>query len=257
VLERLGFRDAPSPDFDGLVALYGAWCNTVPFDNVVKRIHLATGSPAPLPNGEPEVFFDLYLRHGTSGTCWPSTLALYALVSTLGFDVRLGSASMHDDVAGRVHTHGTLLVDCDGRDYWVDTSMLSERPIPLQRGEETRLDHPFRPVRAEPVDDLWRIHWWRQAFPDEIGCLLLDDDVTIEHCLARYEASRKESPFNTALHTCTMRGGRGLAVAFGHRCEHDATGPRSAPLGDDRTRVLVEEFGYSEEIVARMPPDET
>jgi N-hydroxyarylamine O-acetyltransferase len=258
VLERLSLRERPAPTLAGLEAVYGAWCDRVPFDNVVKRIHLTGGSAAPFPNADPGAFFDLYLRHGTGGTCWPSTLALHALLVDLGFDARLGSASMRDDVAGRIHTHGTILVRVDEHEYWVDTSMLTERPVPVERGVETRYDHPFRPVRVEPVDDLWRVHWYRQAFPEEIGCLLLDDDVTVAHCQARYEASREMSPFNTMLHATTMRDRRSVAIAHGHRCEHDTDGFRYEHLADRaaRDRVLVDDFGYSDEIVARLPADD-
>ncbi|MDQ1520172.1 MAG: N-hydroxyarylamine O-acetyltransferase [Actinomycetota bacterium] len=256
VLERFGFRDRPEPTYAGLEAVYGAWCEHVPFDNLVKRIHLAGGSAAPFPNREAVAFLDLYLRHGAGGTCWPSTLGLHALLVELGFDARLGSASMRDNLAGRIHTHGTIIVRDQAKEYWVDTSMLTERPVPIERGGQTRLDHPFRPVRVEPVDDLWRVYWSGQTIAEEIPCLLLDDDVSIVHCQARYEASREMSPFNTRLHATTMRGGRCLTISKGERWERDATDVRHAPVEGDRDRVLVEEFGYSEAIVGQLPPDE-
>jgi N-hydroxyarylamine O-acetyltransferase len=256
VLSRFGFAARPEPTTAGLEALYHAWCERVPFDNLVKRTHLVSGADAPFPNADPVAFYDLYLRHGTGGTCWPTTLALYALLVDLGFDARLGSASMRDDRAGRIHSHGTVIVRDDGREYWVDSSMLTQRPVPLVREVETRLDHPFRPVRVEPVDDLWRVHWWGQAVAEKLPCLLLDDDVTVEHCQARYEWSRTMSPFNTTLHATTVRGGGTLTILRGELVARDASGATCAPLGDDRTRVLVERFGYSEEIAERLPPDE-
>jgi N-hydroxyarylamine O-acetyltransferase len=258
VLERLGLADTPEPNRAGLGVLYRAWCEHVPFDNVVKRIHLASGDLTPFPNGDPSTFFDLYLRHGTGGTCWPTTLALHGLLTVLGFAARLGSASMRDDVAGRIHSHGTNLVTVDGDELWLDTSMLTVEPIPLARGRATTLDHPFRPVRVEPVDGLWRVHWYRQQFPEVLPCLLLDDDATVAHCQARYEASRQLSPFNTMLTAVTWRDGHTLVVSFGTRGEQDAAGYRHAPLADrpQRDRVLVEEFGYSEEIVERLPDDD-
>ena len=82
-----------------------------------------------------------------------------ALLHALDFDVTLGWASMMDDIAGEVHTYGTLLVTVDDATFWVDTSMLTDIPLSLVEGIETTLDHPLRPVRAEPVGDRWRIHW--------------------------------------------------------------------------------------------------
>jgi arylamine N-acetyltransferase len=258
VLARLGFSEAPAADFDGLASVYAAWCDHVPFDNVVKRIHLASESADPIPNGPPEAFFASYLQHGAGGTCWPSSGALYALLVTLGFDARRGSGAMRDDLSGPIHSHGTVIVRIDARDYWVDTSMLTRRVLSVQRGEAATLDAPIHAARVEPVDDLWRV-WWTHNFLDEmLGCLLLDDNVTGEHYLARYEWSRGSSPFNRALYATRSFEDRRVTLAYGQRFERRAGGVTSRPLADedDRRQTLVEEFGYSEAIVAALPIDD-
>jgi N-hydroxyarylamine O-acetyltransferase len=256
VLDRLGFGAAPEPALDGLERVYAAWCRTVPFDNVVKRIHLVSGSASPFPNARPQEFFDLFLAHGTGGTCWPSSRALCALLQALGFDARLASAAMDDRAAGPVHTHGTTIVRADDREYWVDSSMLTDRPLPLVRDTTTHLDHPIRPVRAEPAGRFWRVFWTPAAFGSEMGCLLLDDDVAGEHYDTRYEASRGFGPFNAGLYATRNRAGAVFSVCLGQRCERDAAGFRSSELGAERNRILVEELGYSEEIVQRLPEDD-
>ncbi len=256
VLERLGFADAPDPDAAGLAAVYLAWCRRVPFDNLVKRIHLASGATGPIPNGPPEAFFASYLEHGAGGTCWPSSGALFALLDALGFDARRGSAAMGDDGTGeRQHSHGTVIVDLDGEEFWVDSSMLTDRVLPLRHGELTRLDDPINPVRAEPVDDTWRVVWRFSITDGEMPCFLLDDDVDEAHYLARYEWSRTNGPFNETVYATRNFDGRRLTVAFGKRFEKTVDGITSVPLGDDRARVLVYEFGYSEAIVAALPAD--
>jgi len=256
VLTRLGFSQRPDLDRSGLDTIYGAWCRGVPFDNLVKRIHLASRSAEPIPNGPPPAFFMSWLRDGTGGTCWPGSGALHALLATLGFDVRRGSAAMYDNFTGPVHTHGTTLVRFDGVDHWVDSSMLTNVALPLVAHDTTRHDDPVSPVRAEPVGDLWRI-WWTNAIDgSEIGCLLLDDDVSGGHFLARYEWSRTMSPFNTAVYATRNTTDARITIAFGQRFERRADTIASAALGDDRDRVLVSEFGYSEAIVACLPADE-
>jgi N-hydroxyarylamine O-acetyltransferase len=256
VLARLGFSGAPEPDRNGLDALYGAWCRHVPFDNLVKRIHLNSGSDAPFPNGEPEAFFASYLRHGTGGTCWPSSGALHALLDALGFDARRGSAAMRDDLSGPIHSHGTVLARLDGTDHWVDSSMLTGRVFPVTRLEETRVDDPLHATRVEPVGELWRVWWTHPFLPEMLGCLLLDDDVSAEHYLARYEWSRGMSPFNLSLHATRNTDDARLTCAFGHRFHRTVGGITTRELADDRDRTLVEEFGYSEEIVAALPDDD-
>jgi N-hydroxyarylamine O-acetyltransferase len=256
VLGKLGFSSSPDPDRAGLDAVYSAWCRRVPFDNLVKRIHLASGSRARIANGPPDAFFDSWLRHGTGGTCWPSAGGLHALLVALGFDARRGSAAMYDNFTGPIHTHASTLVRLDRQLWWVDSSMLTNAPLPLIPNEATRHDDPVSPVWSEPVDDLWRI-WWTGAIDGkEIGCLLLDADVTAEHYLVRYEASRDMSPFNTALYTTHNTPDGRVSLALGARFERTADGITSTGLGDDRDRILIEEFGYSEAIVAQLPPDQ-
>jgi N-hydroxyarylamine O-acetyltransferase len=256
VLEKLGLPGYPSLDTRGLDEVYGAWCRRVPFDNVVKRIHLASGSRERIANGPPTAFFESWLRHGTGGTCWPSAGGLHALLVSLGFDARRGSAAMFDDLTGPIHTHGTTLVRLDGQLLWVDSSMLTNVPLPLIPHGATRHDDPVSPVWSEPVEGLWRI-WWTGAIDGkEIGCLLLDADATAEHYLVRYEASRDMSPFNTMLYATRNTDDARVTLVFDKRFERRPDDITSTPLGADRARVMIEEFGYSEEIVDQLPPDD-
>lgn len=257
MLARLGFSDRPGTDQPALAAVYAAWCRSVPFDNLTKRIHLAARVPSPFPNMRPDVYFGSYLRHGTGGTCWPTAGALHALLRALGFDARRASAAMRDDRTGPVHTHGTVVVRIEGTTALADVGMAMAAPLPLVRGEETSDPDAVSTVRAEPVGDLWRIWWVNPPTGEVIGCLLLADDVDAKHYAARYEASRETSPFNTMLYAARRESDRWLTIARGCRFERTRTGTvSSGPLGDERDRVLVEELGYSEEIVAALPPDE-
>jgi N-hydroxyarylamine O-acetyltransferase len=252
VLDRLGFSVAPAADKAGLDAVYLAWCRRVPFDNVIKRIHMTSGAAGPLPNGEPEAFFALYLEHSTGGTCWPSSGALFALLESLGFDATRRSAAMRDDVLGPIHTHGTIIVRLDGERYWVDTSMLTDRVVPLSSG----LEDPIHQVRVEPVDDRWRVHWIHPWKDEKVPCLLLDPDVTQQHYLDRYEWSREFSPFNTFLSATVNTPTSRLSASAGARRERTAASVTNEPYGDHRDELLIEAFGYSEEIVSQLPPDD-
>lgn len=256
VLARLGLDRHPDATSDGLRAVYRAWGRTIPFDNLIKRSHLATGDPGQIPNARPERFFELHLRHGTGGTCWPTSVALHALLVSLGFDARLGSAAMRELAGGPNHNHGTVLVRLDGADWWTDTSMLSEVPLPLDPLEPTAVDHPVHPMRAEPAGGRWRVWWQQPSTREMIDCLLLADDVTREHCYTRYEASRAASPFNRSTYVTHNVEGAKIAFERGNRYEKTVHGIACEEIGDDRKRVLVDELGFSEEIVDRQPPDE-
>ncbi|HEY3832690.1 MAG TPA: hypothetical protein VGO03_10385 [Acidimicrobiia bacterium] len=270
VLAKLGVdRGSVTTGAPGLELVYGAWCQGVPFDNVVKRIHLASGDTGPIPNGQPDAFFASWLEHGTGGTCWPSTLALHALLVALGFDVRIGSAAMRDDLAPGVHSHGTLLVTThDGgeggeggeggdRLWWVDSSMLTGAPVPLRPGEPSKLDHPLRPVRVEPVDGgLWRVFWVSSGTTGELPCRLLDDNVTEEHCRARYEWSREFSPFNQTLYATRNTPEAVHTWAMGSLVTLDRDGAHITEVAaPDRADTLQTVFGFSADVLARVPPD--
>jgi N-hydroxyarylamine O-acetyltransferase len=263
VLAKMGVdRVGLEPDTAGLHHVYGAWCHSVPFDNVVKRIHLTSGDPAPIPNGDPEYFFTSWLEHGTGGTCWPSTLAMHAVLAGLGFDVRIASGAMRDDIEPDSHSHGTLLVttpDGPDHDFWlVDTSMLTETPVSVVRHAETDLDHPLRPIRIEPVGDLWRVHWQPVGKPDGMTFLFLDDDVTEQHCRDRYEWSREHSGFNASLYATRDRAGAADEFVTGEHVVRDADGIRRRAVDPAaRNALLSKVFGYSDTILEQLPPDQT
>ena len=88
VLERLGLTKRPSIDLAGLNAVYAAWCGRIPFDNIQKRIWFAGDRTTPVTGGDPTEFFANWLAHGTGGTCWPTSGAMYALLRSLGYPAR-------------------------------------------------------------------------------------------------------------------------------------------------------------------------
>jgi arylamine N-acetyltransferase len=103
VLAKLGLKDRPTLDLAGLNTVYSAICASIPFDNVQKRIWLASDQKKPATGGDPREFFENWLRHGTGGTCWPSSGGLYALARALGFTARriAGSVTHRGPITAR------------------------------------------------------------------------------------------------------------------------------------------------------------
>lgn len=254
VLERLG-TPAPAPTAEGLARLYRAWCRGVPWDNVQKRISVVERR-AVLAGAEPDEFFESFLVHGTGGTCWPSCGALYALLFAVGFRVRRAVGSMQFHRFGKAPNHGTAIVRLDGDDWLVDSSMLNERPLLLRKRELSSIEDPLHPMRAEPNDDgMWTVTWASYARDEPITCWIHEDDVSHEHFLERYEASRVPG-FSHAL-TFRRNLASGVLSLQGHT-RHFKTVDGTIASADvaDRASVLVYEGGLSSEIVARLPPDE-
>jgi N-hydroxyarylamine O-acetyltransferase len=254
VLERLGFTDRPAPTLDGLRHLYRAWCRAVPFDNVRKRIALAAPDPAPLPGGAAEEFFAAWRRHGTGGTCWPSSNGLFTLLAACGFDARRIEGSMREMPEPN---HGSVIVRIDGAEWLADSSMLTEAPIPLHADAPLEIADPLHPIRVEPLEDgALRVHW---AVPFQrdptFPCRIRSAPVAHSFYLERYEITRSpdRSPFNAALYAARNVEG-GVLAYLGRtqvRKRHDSIEERELEPAE-LARSLVEELGLSEEIVADL-----
>jgi N-hydroxyarylamine O-acetyltransferase len=244
--ERLGFAKAPA--LAGLESLYLAWCRHVPFDNVRKRIALASGKPDPLPGGKPEDFLAAYLEHGTGGTCWPSSNGLHALVSAAGFDVRRISASMFDR---NDHNHGSLVVRLDGAEWLVDSSIECDRLIRL--GQASDDGDPVHPIRVELSEKGTLVHWGMSQSTNTMPCRLMNDPVDEAFYLERYEISRGYSVFNTALYARKNFPAKLVTFAGRTRFEKTPNGVTSRELAPAELHLaLVEELGYSDAIVTEL-----
>lgn len=256
VLDRLGFATAPPPERGSLATLYGAWCQKFPFDNVHKLIYLRAGSSGPLPGDDPSNVLEGWLEHGTGSTCWGASSALQALLRSLGFRAHavLATLVVRPDLPPN---HGTTLVDLDGEKFLVDTSLLHGEPLPLREDQPTAIVHPAwaLPARFE------KGHFWLWARPFTrpagIDCRLDVIGATRKQVCERHEATRAWGPFNFELSVRTNRGDRVIGTTWGKRIEVDAEGrlhERDFEEGE-RAAWLVEEVGFSEEIVARLPAD--
>ena len=112
------------------------------------------------------------------------------------------------------------------------------------------------------VDGLNALYFaWGQSVPfDKIqACLALSTGPAAPlPVLAGYEASRTNSRFNTRLFARKNVAGGVDCVTHGARHSRDPGGLCRRELApEDVAQVLGEEFGYSEEIVAKLPPDDS
>lgn len=246
VLERLGLSGPPSLDFAGLRSLYRAWCASVPFDNVRKMIVLRTKDGGPLPGSHAEEFFENWLTHGSGGTCWPTSNALFALVCSLGYEARRVAGSMRD--LGIVN-HASVKVTIAGRDWLVDSSMLSNVPLPLDQNVFISDDAVFA-IEVEPEDKTFVVWWALPPNSEYLPCRLLVDPATPELYLSNYEASRKQSPFNERLYARRNRPQEMLVLLSNTRIVKAAKGITMTDLSrEGLCQALREEIGLSEELI--------
>lgn len=247
VLARLGFLDLPTADLPGLRALYRAWCVHVPFDNVRKMIALrSTG--AILPGGHAAEFFEAWLAHGTGGTCWPTSNALYALVRSLGFDARRITGAMRD--LG-VANHGSVAVSVERREWLVDSSMLTNAPLPLDDDLFVSDDRVFA-AEVEQASGAVVVWCDMPPNPEYLPCRLDTAPATHADYLAAYERSRERSPFNQRLYVRRNRESE-MMILFGNvRYVKTPDGLSRRELSRNELReALRANGGFSDEIIER------
>ena len=220
---------------------------------------LYNGSAAgPVPGHNSQDFFENWLVHGTGGTCWATSHALHDLLSELGFSTARGAGTMlaNPDMVGP--NHGTSIVTLEGLRYIVDGSMLTELPLLIQEGVFLGKGHPASKIRFERNEDLWHLLWHPPHRIEGLWCRVEQLDVTTPDFDAYHELTRTNSLFNSALYIRMNQPEEIASVAFGERVTLRLDGQaHKAPLPEScRVRVLIEEFGISEEMALQIPRDE-
>ena len=136
--------------------------------------------------------------------------------------------------------------------------MLTELPLPIQEGEFLGKGHPASKTRFEINEGLWHLLWHPPHRIEGLWCRLEKLDVSTLDFNCYHEVTRTNSLFNSALYIRMNQPEEIATVAFGERVTVGRDGQaRKAPLPKSgRVRVLIEEFGISEEMAVKIPPDE-
>jgi N-hydroxyarylamine O-acetyltransferase len=253
VLERLGIA-TPSRDLAGLRALYAAWCRAVPFDSVLKMIHVAEGGSGSLPGFTAESFLEDWLTWGVGGTCWAGNGALHAVLSALGFDAQRAIATMMPSHSPAPN-HGSVVVRVDGERWIADASTLTAEPIRIPAPSEPSESGPL--PRFEWLDGRPAVVWRTFRVPAGFPCRFERIGVEGAEWDALHGASGIWSPFNYELSARVMRGDATIGVSPGQRFAIHADGSISGSPLDlaARRRFLVEELGIAAELARRLPDD--
>jgi len=248
VLARIDVARNAAPDFALLSTMYKAWCDHIPFDNMRKIIALRSGDASLLPGTTGTDFFEAFLEFGCGGTCWPTSNAIYELLIAMGFNARRVAGSMRDQ--GFV-THGTVIATIDGADWLVDTSILSNVPMPVNATTFISDDTIFT-AEIEPTDALHLV-WF--SIPPNAGytpCRLLVDPIDHAFHSMSYEKSRTFGAFNQLMYARRNFPGR-MVVLRGHTLyARTVTGLETTVLDRDGVcAALTNDFGISQQLVTQ------
>jgi N-hydroxyarylamine O-acetyltransferase len=261
VLGKLGLSDRPSLDLAGLNALYAAYCGNVPaIDSIPKRIWFTGDQRTPLPGGDPTDYFENWLTHGTGATCWPTNGAVYALVRALGFDARrIAGCIVMEEYPGT--NHGSVVVTLDGVAYLVDGNMAAFKVLPLAPGRTPSTGGGLNGIRAVPIEGGFDVLWYQGHDREEPLTFRTEpehDPVDHAFFLKRYDLTKQLSVFNDALFICRRFPDRIITLGRKNKITvaADNTLTKTEISDAERKRVLVEDFGISEQMADALPPDE-
>lgn len=254
VLEKLGIG-RPDADLEGLRTVYGAWCRAVPFDNVLKLIHVDERQPGPLPGSTAESFFEAWLEHGTGGTCWSGNGALHDLLGALGFDVERVIATMLSSPQATEPNHGSVMATVDGERWLVDASILSGSPLRIPGAGEPADEGPL--PRFAWLDDRPAVLWRTASAPEGFHCRIERIGADAPEWDERHQRTARWSPFNYQLSARLLQDKASVGVARGQRFRVEPDGSVSVEDLDPESRVrfLVEVLGIAERVAARVPDD--
>jgi N-hydroxyarylamine O-acetyltransferase len=262
VLIKLGLTERPGLDLIGLNTLCAAFSGNVSNDNIQKRIWFAGAQTTPVTGGDPNEFFENWLVHGTGGTCFPINNALYTLAHSIGFDARRIAGSNIVEGFDTDANHGSVLINLEGIDYLVDAQFAAFKALRLMPGQAASTGEGIHDIKAVPVEDGFHVFWYaghNREQPIPFQPTREYDPVDHAFFLTLYERSRSNSrsPFNESLYISrhfsdsilTLGRMNKIAVAS------DNTVTTTELTDEERRRVLVEDFGISEETADALPPD--
>jgi len=252
LLERIGFEREPDPDLATLNAIYKFWSRDVGYDNVLKRIYIEEGHSGPFPVMDPSDFIENWMKHGTSGSCWPSSEALYGVLALAGYRPERTAGQMLECNDPMDPNHGAIIVHLDGKRMYVDPGVAAEQALELVPGKPNRT-----PSEAFGIWDEGDGHvWWRPGHSRRAIEVVMDlDKLSYEFFADRYEKTKEFSLFNTTLYVRRNRDDGILTYGRGNILRVDTQGELTAePIDESEIPAfLIEQMGLSEEIVARVP----
>lgn len=257
ILEKLGFRDVPSPDWAGLCSVYYHWSMSVPFDNIQKRLFYSGTAEGPIPGRTSDNFFRQWLAHGTGGTCWSNSHAIHDLLDAIGFPVERVAATMLSSPDAVGPTHGSVAATVEGLRYLVDGSMLTRRPVPFLDAALPHPVHPSERVSMEGRDGQWTVLWYPAHRPEGLVCRIEEIGVPLTRFNEYHERTRLRSNFNNALYIRQNRENGVDTIAFGERMKTLPGGAvERIPISHEEVAAaLAEDFGISEELASLLPGD--
>jgi arylamine N-acetyltransferase len=185
---------------------------------------------------------------------------MYALTRALGFDARRLVGSIIVEGYPQGANHGSVLVTLDGASYLVDAWMAAFKILPLTPGEPSSTGYGIHDISVVPTESGFEILSWpgfNRERPLPFRTESEYDPADHAFFLARYDRTKTVGFFNDAIFIC--RHFPDSILTMGRKSKFhlaaDGTLTKTEPTEAERKKSLVEEFGLSEEILDKIPPN--
>ncbi len=231
-----------------------AICGSIPFDNVQKRIWFASDRSKPVTGGDPVEFFENWVKHGTGGTCWPGN----ALAHALGFNACRMAGSVIIANYPRGANHGSVLVTLDGVDYVFDHSFGAFKLVPIVSGNRVSSGTGIHSVEVIPVDGGFEVFFHLGWTEDSLAFRTEPEHDPVDHdfFISRYDRASRVGFFNDTVLISRRFADSIVTIGRGYKLVLTNDGLKKAELTKpQRDEVLIEELGFSPEVVSMIPPD--
>ena len=155
--------------------------------------------------------------------------------------------------------HGSVVVTLDDIDYLVDGNFGAFEALPLIPGRPASTSQDLHKIKAVPVEHGFEVIWYQGFNRDKPLTFRTEsehDPVDHAFFLDKHEKAKDVSVFNDTLFiSCRNPGsivtlGREMSMVTA-----DNTLLKTEISNAERRRILIEEFGISEEVAEALPPD--
>jgi hypothetical protein len=264
-LRHLGLPGPVPVTPDGLAALYREWSARVPYDNLLIRRSLLEHPGEKVVGVPPERLLADNIAYGNASQCSETAEALDALLRALGFETTLCLAAFgNTNRLPLMVNHITNVVAFGDEWYLADTVLLSGTPLPLRDHQAVYPPLPYTISRTGGAG--WRIDTVTPVAGTPVSCQLMATAPDPGACETMYHNVQDAgfAAFNSAFYAKQNVYGEMVTFSCSDARPTTPSLHRTTLAGKTTTvcetaaaqeRVLTEVFGFSPELIARIPPN--
>lgn len=189
---RLGVPEA-APDLATLERICAGLHRHVGYDTTPKQRWAFDGGHGDPPGLDPSEYWDTFLTHGASGTCFATALALDAYLNAVGFDTTISAWRMLGRPTPTGFGHATNTISIGADRYIVEASSSVPAPL-LWPGDDGATGDAGGVATVTSCQGRTRMHLPRAAGAGAKAYELVDADVTRDTVAASYHDMVRLSP---------------------------------------------------------------